>query len=246
MSTSLDRKYNRTVQEAMAQYKIALETNSTGTRLKAARNAIEKFEKSYEYAQYIDLPKHKNEIQEYLAVSSDLLGQSHFENSNFGDAKQAFLQALKYNQSTTKSKKKQLREIVFHRDLLETHFNLEESIEVERIALKLFKLNKKCPDIEEQVKYYRDLPKYFIQLSNYDHTEKIYKKLLKIVNKRKYRDKFQKTKAEIMENYGKFLITYTQRKNQGKIFLEQALDHYQNLALFDKYKSLQTTLDALE
>lgn len=246
MSTSLDRKYNRIVQKAMDAYQSAIKTSSPAIRLKSARKAINDFEKSYEYAQFIDLSTQMDGIQEYIALCYDLIGQSHYETQNYPEAISFFKKALDTNKKTPKSEKRDMRELIFRKDYLETIYYQEDDIAIGFAAKAVFKLIKKVTSMEERLKYLRFLPKYFVKVKDWDMATKSYKGQIKIISKKSIAKDLHKTRGEIFFNYANYLQTHLNKRAEARKNYQKALEIYSEIKDTEKVNEIQEKLNEIQ
>ena len=233
MSTSIDKKYNHIVKEALKNYEAAMETSSPSTRLKSAKKAIKNFYKGLEFAQYIDLSQQINEIKQYIALCYDLQGQSYFEQKNYPEAKSSFENAINVNNETTKCDKKIIRELIFRKDLLETLYITDDQMQLAHHAKLLEKLTKKTPDMEEKLSYIKLLPRYFSKVQDWKRVDALYQTLNKLCAKKGIKSKYPGTVAESYLEYGDYLIEAKQNSSE-------ALQKYQAaLSLFEESKNTE-------
>lgn len=221
-----------------------MDAKSTKNTIKFAQQSLEYFENAENLAKLVNMEDRIPYLTEYVVLNNALIGNAHFQEKSLAEALNFFNQALDSNKATLNNQETLIRESYIYTELLKVALIQKDFIRADKFAWGILKNAQKITDLEKKLKYLQYARDGFFDSKNTTGLEKAWKIMLKVAKRTKDEELF-KTKAEIYETYGKYLM-----KEQGKSktvvkYLSKALKIFTQIKLQKKVESLQILIKSV-
>lgn len=241
MKTTNEKRYDHFIQTGLATYQKAVEAKSPKNTLKHALSSQESFQKAKDMADLVNMEEKIPYVNEYLVLNEAIIANAYLEDKKVAEAVDHYNLAIDLNLHTLKNQETLIRENFITSELIKIALLQKNTIQAESFAWKLYKNSCKLTDANKRIKYHRLSRDLFLETKNVDGIEKNFKQLLKIVSKGKDQD-FMKTKAEIFEEYGTYLMRVEAKSAQIVKYLKKAKDLYEKLTFSANVQKIEQLL----